>query len=341
MKIPFAYRANVIHGKKRGFSFETVVDFVEVAVPEVDKGAMIPAMSWMESSLTKREVWYSEQGFAECCQHARVTFPNFDHTALSSNVALCAATGLGGYLGHDHGSDEMVALQSLFSPHRKPVMAENVREEAFSMRAERMEEAKRFAETLMLIDGVIWRKVSEPVLCVTKGHGRSPCLMVHVGSRQFGDILDISRKLRVSGPAQTRFYKIDDQGSAADDFFAARAAAGAAEVIDIHEPPVVHEPAVFTFNRYDDAVFRAAERVMVEFPLMLRKQPRRAVEAWLDLRDLTNEEQDVEAIESALDRLHGEAIDMGEMGDDIAAAAELWQSSSVLRHPFENTGARR
>jgi hypothetical protein len=210
-----------------------------------------------------------------------------------------------------------------------------------SAREDELDRTVSVAEGLMVVDGALWKKVSEPMFVLRRsGFAGEPGTLscdVHVGGRLYGSELGgrFSKGMTVGSPALTAFVPLDrldllSEALEADGFDAMLA--------DHLRCLEVLEPAAFTIDPTDDIVIRTLAHAVVAFEPDIARCADNVISAWFDLRDIRKHREAGGSVPDNLAETISEFAAMRDRDDtrvfELLESLDMWDSRQIAIPAF-------
>ncbi|MBY3157355.1 hypothetical protein HFO56_34075 [Rhizobium laguerreae] len=289
IQLPFIYSAEAVVGRKKNSQTLNYLGTVEADIREITSATAPIAVSWASTNSANRQhhVRVFDGGFYVPAAKLQRDAGNFPASMLSSVSRLNeeAAHGIAVMHGYVLGQPAWHDLSKFTGPTPKDVpKTDDIKTLVSSQEETDRAAAEEVANGLVSIDGILYRRVEEPVLAVSNHLLRgSPnvSVSIHTGPRRYGAPINLDEGVRVSDPLNTKFFPLTEMGRALD------AAHGFGIRVDpqIEGEPQVHIPVVFTFDAEFDAAARTAEYAFEGLKAGIARFDRRTVEAWVDIRE--------------------------------------------------------
>ncbi|MCS4088512.1 hypothetical protein [Rhizobium sp. BK176] len=289
IQLPFIYAAEAVVGKKRNPQTLNYLGTVEADIREISADMAPVAVSWASTNGANRlhEVRTFDGGFyvpAAKLQRDAKKFP----ASMLSNISRMdedAARGIAVMHGYPLTDQAWHDIANFTGPTPKGAPQVNDIKSLVSSEedAERAK-AEETAAGLVSIDGILFRRVEEPVIAVSNHLLRgSPnvSVSVHTGARRFGKPIDLDEGILVSDPLNTKFFPLTEMARALDvarDF-------GLPLDIRIDGEPEIHIPVVFTFDAEFDAALRTVEYAFEGLKAGIARFDRATIEDWVVIRE--------------------------------------------------------
>jgi hypothetical protein len=289
IQLPFIYAAEAVVGKKRNAQTLNYLGIVEADIREITSDMAPVALSWASTNRANRlhEVRVYDGGFYVPAAKFQRDAKNFPASLLTNLSRLDdeTANGIGFMLGYAVGQPAWHDLTKYTGSSPKDVpQVTDIKTLVSSQEETDRAAAEEIAAGLVSIDGILYRKVEEPVLAVSNHLLRgSPnvSVSVHMGSRRYGKPIDLDEGITVSDPLNTKFFPLTEMGRALDvahNF-------GVPVDLKVEGEPEVLIPAVLAFDPEFDAAARTAEYAFEGLKAGIFRFDRRTIEAWVSVRE--------------------------------------------------------
>ena len=290
IKLPFVFAAEVVVGKKKNPATHYFVDTAVADMPEVTERDAPVAVTW-----------YSSNG-ANLAQHARlhdgafyVPAAKLQRDASSFTPEILAGPSrfdtddkkwsVANMLELPLGKPEWHAMTRLLGPKAEvPPQPHEIKQTESSEEASRRSRAEEVARSLISVEGIVYRRVEEPVFSVslnTEAHAPTVTLDVAFGRRRLGEYLELDDGVMVTNPMTTKFFPLSSHDEAEEV-----AASYGVPVIRkfVGEPDVVITDA-FSFDREFEAAVRTVEFAVEGLRAGIHRFDRPTIETWLEIRE--------------------------------------------------------
>jgi hypothetical protein len=154
----------------------------------------------------------------------------------------------------------------------------------------RRETAERVVSSLVSVDGILYRKVEEPVIVVSHHEWRGTpevSIGVHFGSRALGSAVNLDENIWVGNPHNSRFFPLDELEAAKE----AALSFGLNVKHYLVEEPTVLIPEAFSLDMEFDVGVRTVEFAVEGLRPQIAKFDRETIISWLEIRERFKEWQ--------------------------------------------------
>jgi hypothetical protein len=289
IQLPFIYSAEAVVGRKKNSQALNYLGTVEADIREITSAMAPVAVSWASTNSANRhhEVRAFDGGFYVPAAKFQRDAKNFPASTLSGLSRLNdeTANGIALMLGYALGQPAWHDLSKFTGPSPKDVpLTSDIKTLVSSQEETDRAAAEEVANGLVSIDGILYKRVEEPVVAVSSHLLRglpNVSVSVHTGVRRYGAPIDLDEGVLVSDPLNTRFFPLTEMGRALDaarDF-------GLPVDLKIEGVPEVHIPVAFTFDAEFDAAARTAEYAFEGLKAGIARFDRRTIEAWVSIRE--------------------------------------------------------
>lgn len=294
MKIsfPYIYSANVIVGKKRTAQDLFYVDHVVADIPHTVSEQAPVVVEWQGGNDADRDrhARFFEGNFYVPAAKLYRDAAHFDEVAFAAPDRISTiehAHGLAALYGYRIGTPEWHAVnEAVTGKVSSRNQVSDIKELVKSHQDAAMARASDIAHSLISVDGVLYRRVQEPVFAVTVIGAAQPNvrIAVHAEGCSYGTVIDLDHgdePLRVGDPANTRFYPLTQQAEAiefANSF-------GFPVSNDVVGEMRIGYPDLIQFDREFEAATRAAEFAVERLRPIIAKFDRQTIECWLRIRE--------------------------------------------------------
>ena len=286
--LPFIYTANVVMGRKKNPQEVQFFDVVSVDIPEIETAHAPVGLVWREGrSAQRNEVRLHDGGFYVPASRMQRDASGFPVSMLADLKTLSEqmAQSIGTALGYKIGSPEWHAIYRYTGPKAEtPPGRDDIKKLESSGEAAARARAEAVAEGLISIDGIVYRKVEEPVIavhCHLDAGQPNVKVSVFTGPRRYNAPLDLDQDIFVADPHNTRFFSVLEAQDALDH----ADSLGLPVISGFDEVPEVVIPDVFAFDRRFDAAERTAEFAVEGLKAGIARFDRETIEHWVDVRE--------------------------------------------------------
>lgn len=289
IKLPFIYWAEAVVGRKRNADTQNYLGVVEAEIPEITPDMAPVAVAWDSSNTANRphQVRTFDDGFivpAAKLQRDANRFPAEMLTDISK-LDEDAARGISVMLGHRLAEQAWHDMAKYTGPKASGVpQTKDIKTLVSSNEDAARAAAEEVAAGLVSIDGILFRRVQEPVIAVSNHLWRGTprvSVSIHTGSRRFGAPIDLDEAIHAGDPLNTKFFPLTDMDRALE---AAHSYGNPVDVQIDGEPNVII-PAVFAFDPEFDAAARTAEYAVEGLKSGIARFDRPTIECWVDIRE--------------------------------------------------------
>nr|WP_250808489.1 hypothetical protein [Neorhizobium tomejilense] len=297
MKIafPYIYSAEVVVGKKRNPQPLFYVDTVATDMAEVTSAQAPVVISWQGQLNADRDrhARYFEGNFyipASALYRDAAHFTANDIAVadrLSKSEQADALSAMNDYrVGTDEWHAFLKAVTGRMSDRNQP---SDIRELVKSDQDIRRAKAEDIANSLISVDGIVYRRIAEPVFVVSVIEAAAPNVRVgvHTAGYNYGRPVDLNGGdgHYVRDPANTKFFPLTQQTEA----FEAARSFGLPLSSDIGEEVVLVYPDLFEFDREFEAAIRAVDFAVESLKPIIARFDKQTIECWLDIREALTE----------------------------------------------------
>jgi hypothetical protein len=289
IRFPFIYWAEAVVGRKRNPEIQNYLGVVEAEIPEISSGMAPPAVAWNSSNSANRshQVRTYDGGFIVPATKLQRDAEKFTAEMLTdvSKLDEMAARGIAVMLGISlsdqawHDIAKYTGPEPTGRPDTKDIktLVSSNEETARAV-------AEEVAAGLVSIDGILYKRVYEPVLAVSNHILRgtpSVSVSIHTGSRRFGTPIDLDEGIHVGDPLNTKFFTLTDMDRALE---IAHAHGNPVDVQIDGEPNIII-PSAFAFDTEFEAAVRTAEYAYEGLKAGIARFDRQTIECWMNIRE--------------------------------------------------------
>lgn len=288
--LPFVYAAEVVVGRKKNpaktmFSKTVVADMPVVT----DEEAPVVAV-WNSSNTADRpqHARYYDGSFMVPATKLQRDKDSFGIENIAGNGKFDGDTfgfDLSNLMGYPLATDEWHAVSKLLGkrPEKQPEPSD-IKQTVSSDEEKRRAIAEDVAESLVCVDGVVYRRVEEPVLVVSNHLWRDKpqvTLGVGFGKRRLGQPIDLDEGIAVGDPLNTRFFPLSEIAVAEE----AAESFGLPVERQIDGDPAILVSSVFGFDRDAEIGVRTVEYTIEALKPGIARFDKPTIEAWLSVRE--------------------------------------------------------